>query len=260
MDSLPLWFHEGIAEYYSRGGLDPESDLFVRDLVWNPDPEKHYEIVSFEDDRFRGYIPTYKLGQARVAFIAEVYGRERVQGFLEAATLPNRGGFAALTLRALNEPLEQVDARWRAWLHKRYFPEYGRTRQDLAQLREIRDTPNEVEAFEVSPDGRLVFYRGIDCEAGRVKLYLMDSRFPGGSVEVAADSQPGVESLHPIEHSALALSARLLAFAAQSGPGDVIYLQPYRYRPPHREPPRKPNERGELRPPSSPSASATASR
>jgi len=247
-DALPLWFQEGLAEYYARGGLDPESDLFVRDLVWNPDPEHHYEVTSFEDDRYKGYIPTYKLGQARVEFIAEVYGRERVQAFLEAATLENHG-FAAITQRALNEPLEQVDARWHAWLRQRYFPEYARTRQDLAQLNEIRDTPEEVEAFEVSPDGHLVFFRGIDREAGRVKLYLMDPRFPKEAVEVAADNEPGVESLHPIERSVLAVSSHALAFSAQSGPGDAVYLQPYEYRPAHREPKKPGAEEGKLRPP-----------
>ncbi|HTT72245.1 MAG TPA: hypothetical protein VMG32_13560 [Anaeromyxobacteraceae bacterium] len=247
MDLLPLWFQEGLAEYYARGGLDPESDLFLRDLVWNPDPETHYEVLSFEDDRYQGYIPTYKLGQARVAFIAEVYGRERVQGFLEAATLPNRGGFPALVQRALNEPLEQVDARWRAWLRQRYFPEYAHTRQDLPALREIRDAPLEVEAFEVSPDGQVVFFRGLDREAGRVKLFLMDPRFPKEAVEVAADNQPGVESLHPIEHSILAVSAGEIAFAAQDGPGDTFYLTPYRYEPSKRAP-GKAGEPGELKP------------
>ena len=46
---LPLWFIEGIAEYYSKGGIDTETDLFLRDLVWNPDPSKGYEILPFAE-------------------------------------------------------------------------------------------------------------------------------------------------------------------------------------------------------------------
>jgi hypothetical protein len=232
-DTLPLWFTEGIAEYYAKGGMDPETDLFLRDLVWNPDPEQHYEVVSFQEDRFRGYIPTYKLGQARVAFIAEVYGKERIQSFIENATLVGGGpgAFAALTARVLGEPLEQVDTRWRAWLRQRYYPQYLQTRQDMPQLRELQHVPAEVESFTVSPDARLVFYRGIDRDAGRAKLFLMDPRYPRGALEIAADDQPGIESLHPIEHSVIAISRDTLAFSAQSGPGDVLYAQPYRYQP-----------------------------
>ncbi len=239
IESLPLWFIEGMAEYYSKGGLDPEADLYLRDLVWNPDPERHYEIIPFQEDRYRGYIPTYKLGQARITFIAEVYGKEKIQSYLENSYLLGTGigasgerNFAALTRRVLNESIEQVDARWRSWLKKRYYPEYMRIRQDMPQARELQDLPAEPEAFEVSTDGNLVFFRGIDREAGRARLYLMDARYPRGAVEVAADNQPGIESLHPIEHSVMAITDGLLAFSAQSGAGDVLYVQSYKYQPP----------------------------
>jgi hypothetical protein len=246
IEALPLWFTEGIAEYYSKGGLDPEADLYLRDLVWNPDQERHYEVISFPEDRYRGYIPTYKLGQARVAFIAEVYGKEKIQAYIENAYLlvadgggagagspvPGERGFAALTRRVLNESVEQVDARWRVWLKKRYYPEYMKVRQDLAQLREIQGLPLEVEAFVASADGNLVFFRGIDREAGRAKLFLVDARYPQGAQEVASDSQPGIESLHPIERSVMAIASGQLAFSAQSGAGDSLYLQRYRYQPP----------------------------
>jgi hypothetical protein len=239
--ALPLWFIEGIAEYYTKGGLDPETDGYLRDLVWNPDPEQRYEVLPFAEDRLRGYIPTYKLGQARIAFIAENYGKEKIQGFLEnAQSVAGRGGpggggeraFSALVRRVLNEPLEQVDARWRAWLKRRYYPQYLKIRQDLPAVREYRDVPAEVESFEVSPNGELVLFRGIDRDEGRARLYLMDARHPRGSVEVAEDNQPGVESLHPIENSVMAIAADRIAFAAQDGPRDVIYVQPFRHEPP----------------------------
>ena len=237
IEALPLWFTEGIAEYYSKGGLDPEADLYLRDLVWNPDPERHYEVVAFQEDRIRGYIPTYKLGQARVTFIAEVYGKEKIQDFLENASLgqgPGERGFAALTRRVLNEPLDQVDARWRAWLKKRYYAKYTATRQDLPQVRELSELKSEPEAFTASPDGTLLFYRGIDREAGRAALYLADVRNPRGAVEIATDNRPGVESLHPIEHSVMAITDGMVAFAAQDGPGDALYTVPFKHEPPAR--------------------------
>src|SRR5512140_751023 len=126
INHLPLWFIEGIAEYYSKGGIDTETDLYLRDLVWNPDPHKGYEVLPFAEDRIRGYIAKYKLGQTRIAFIADVYGKEQIQGFLENAFLMTDGDrqaggggasgprvFATLVKRVLNEPVEQVEGRWK---------------------------------------------------------------------------------------------------------------------------------------------------
>jgi WD40-like Beta Propeller Repeat len=241
IDNLPLWFIEGIAEYYSKGGMDGETDRYLRDLVWNPDPEHRYQVIPFAEDRYRGYIPTYKLGQARVAFIAEVYGPEKVQALIENAYVPGGGasssasaerGFAGLVRRVLNEPVEQVDTRWRTWLKRRYYPEYMKVRQDLPQLRDYTDLPAEPEAFAASPDGWLVLFRGIDRERGRARLYLFDVRHPRGAVEVAGDNQPGVESLHPIEQNVLAVGDGKLAFTAQAASTDALYVVPFRHRPP----------------------------
>jgi hypothetical protein len=245
VDDLPLWFIEGIAEYYAKGGLDPEADLYLRDLVWNPDSARHYEVLPFAEDRIRGYIPTYKLGQARVAFVADVYGKEKIQAMLENARTPGApagGGdraFSALVRRVLNEEPDQVDARWRAWMRRRYFPEYLKVRHDLAQLREHGDLPAEPEAFVASGDGWLVLFRGLDREQGRARLFLFDVRWPRGAVEVARDNQPGVESLHPIDQNVLAIADGKLLFAAQDGPGDSLYLVPFEHEPPREgRPPR----------------------
>jgi hypothetical protein len=235
---LPLWFIEGIAEYYSKGGIDVETDLFLRDLVWNPDPRTGYDIISFADDRLRGYIPTYKLGQARVAFIAEQYGRERIQAFLENAYLlgdgggggggPGGRGFEALARRVLGEPVEQVDARWRAWLKRRYYPEYLASKQDLPQTRELHGLPTEPESFAASPDGNVILVRGIDRSRGRARVLIADVRNPRGAIELAADGVPGFESLHPVEYGVLAVGTSMIAFSAQDGVGDRLHVQRYR--------------------------------
>ncbi len=237
VDALPLWFVEGIAEYYSKNGLDAETDGYLRDLLWNPDADRHYQVVDYADDRHRGYIPTYKLGQARIAFVAEVYGKERIQAYIENAYVVSTGGrlppgektFAALTRRVLGESLEQVDTRWHAWLKRRCYPDYLADRQDLPQVQEVRGAPSEMEAYAASPDGATVFARGIDREEGRARLYLFDGGHPERALEVVSDDQPGFESLHPIEQNVLAISENAIAFTAQDGPADSLYYQSYRH-------------------------------
>lgn len=232
---LPLWFIEGIAEYYTRGGLDDETDGYLRDLVWNPDPARRHQVVAFAEDRLRGYLPTYKLGQARVAFVAEAYGREKIQALMEHADLlpgqvlgADGKGFDALARRVLGEPIEQVDARWRAWLKRRYFPAYGAVRQDLAQVRQVRGLPAEPEALVASPDGQALLVRGLDREKGRARLYLADLRNVAAAATVVSDDTPGSESLHPLDYGVAAIAEGVLAWSAQAGAGDVLTVQRWR--------------------------------
>jgi hypothetical protein len=48
-------------------------------------------------------------------------------------------------------------------------------------------------------------------------------------VEIAEDGTPGMESLHPIEHSVAAVAPGFAVFAAQDGIGDAVYLQPFKH-------------------------------
>lgn len=235
LQRLPLWFIEGIAEYYTKGGIDPETDEYLRDLVWNPEPSRRYQVVAFAEDRARGFIPTYKLGQARIAFIAEVYGREKIQALMENADLladqqarRDGKGFDALARRVLGEPLDQVDARWRAWLKRRYFAEYGRTRQDLPQVRELKGLTGEPEAFVATADGQAVLVRTLDRERGHARLVLADLRNPRDAVTVAVDDEPGSESLHPVDYGVMAITDGLVAWSAQAGDGDVLTVRRWR--------------------------------
>ncbi|MBI5542544.1 MAG: hypothetical protein HY901_01545 [Deltaproteobacteria bacterium] len=94
---IPLWFIEGLAEWGTFGGMDPEGDFIIRDLMTNPDPMKGYALPDFFDERAGGYIGVYKLGQARLTFIAETYGDEKVVELLERIGM--LGGAAARAQR-----------------------------------------------------------------------------------------------------------------------------------------------------------------
>ena len=147
--------------------------------------------------------------------------------------------FEALVKRVLEQPVEQVDARWRAWLKRRYYAAWLASRQEPSQLDEVRGLPAEPEDFVTSPDGSVVLARTIDRKKARATLHLFDPRAPKGALLVASDGVPGCESLHPIEQRTLALSGDLAAFSAQDGAGDRLWVRPWsRVEPPPGKPPR----------------------
>lgn len=160
INAFPLWFIEGIAEYYAHGGIDAETDMFLRDIVLNPRGDKGYEAPGIMEDRPGDYIFTYKLGQARLAFLADHYGERLLQALLDQsprlAGAVRRGedkeNFQQLLARLAGEPLETIDARWKAWLKQRVYPAFLEQKQQLADFNEVK-LDDELDTFHAAPGG-----------------------------------------------------------------------------------------------------------
>ncbi|MBS2021374.1 MAG: PD40 domain-containing protein [Deltaproteobacteria bacterium] len=230
--AYPLWFIEGIAEYYSHGqGVDSETEMFLRDLVLNQDGEIGYDIPNFAEDRY-SYLYTYKYGQARLAFLAETYGEKVIQGVLDQAPRMGgaarrgepREGFLQLLGRLAGEQPQQIDARWKAWLRKRVYPTYLGSHQDLTDVTELK-LPDELDTLAATPDGNLLFYRGVERETGRAKLVLLDRRDPASATQLAIDQTPGTESLRPVLAAVMAVNEHGVAWFSQSNGVDVLHVR-----------------------------------
>src|SRR5206468_5276952 len=138
--AMPLWFIEGIAEYYAHNQqMDAETEMFLRDIVLNPDGEIGYDFPTLEEDRPYAWLYTYKYGQAKLVFLAEQYGEKVIQGLLDQsprlAGSARRGeateGFMGLLGRIAGEQPQQMNARWQEWVRKRAYPTFLQSKQDL---------------------------------------------------------------------------------------------------------------------------------
>lgn len=233
---MPLWFIEGIAEWYSKGGLDLETDVFARDLLLNARPKKGYALIDFWADSPRGFIYTYKLGQLRVAFLAEQYGERIIQAILEQSvrldTIPADGSseeketFKTLVARLAKEKPESISLRFEAWLRRRYLPMYLASAQEPPAIEPVV-LPGEPDAFSVAPDGHTLVYRSVERNTGRSRIYLADRRDEKSAVQVAVDGVPGFESLHPVLRGVTAVTEDKLAFLARDGVADALYVVPF---------------------------------
>lgn len=233
---MPLWFIEGLAEYYAKDGLDLETDMFARDLLLNARPERGYALIGFWDDWPQGWVYTYKLGQLRVAFLAQQYGERLVQAVLDQS--PRLGGgrqgsekepFQALVAHLAGESPDAIAQRFTAWMRRRYLPTYLATTQEPPAIEPVQ-LPGEPDAFSVASDGMTLVLRTVERDSGRSRLWLFDRRDSKSAVQVAIDGIPGVESLHPVLRSAAAVHRERLAFLARAGSSDVLYIVPYARR------------------------------
>lgn len=226
---LPIWFIEGLAEFYAQRGLDPEAEVLVRDLIINPD--EGYVLGDFFEDRYTDGLWTYKVGQARCAFLEETYGKGTLQRILEETprlvTSPDRGGvstFKALVAKVTGDRPARISGRFETWIKRRAFATYLETRHTRAEMGMISQVEGIVQTLSTSPSGHLLMYRSIDPNTGASRLYLLDRHAPSDTKLVARDGSPGVESLHPTAGRNFDLNDSTLAFVAQDRGRDVIYV------------------------------------
>jgi hypothetical protein len=110
----PLWFVEGLAEYYSTE-WDAQAEMLMRDAVIN-----NY-FVGLEDIySIFGSFLMYKEGQSFLEFAAERYGEDKIELLIDNFWMYT--AFSDVLQTTFKESFEQIDAEWKYWLRKKYFP------------------------------------------------------------------------------------------------------------------------------------------
>jgi len=235
MNAMPLWFVEGLAEFYAHRGIDPQTEMQVRDMVANPEIYEFHGIPEFWDDFPTSVQWTYKAGQVRVAYLEYKYGQGTIQRILDAApwmveshgngasALPYQG-FSGLVEHVTGDDREQIARGFDSWIKRRAFPEWLAGEQDASTLSVLDDVPGIPNALVASPDDHLIMYRSIDPYTGRSRLFITDPRdHPRSQKRIAIDHVPGVESLHPIDDRNFDVRAGHLTYVAESRGYDVLY-------------------------------------
>ncbi len=238
MDRMPLWFIEGMAEYYALGGIDDEAEMLTRDLLLNPDPTRGYVMLDFFEDRPFSQLWTYKIGQTRVGFLEEFYGEGTIQEVFEKShrllgprsRTQNATTFRSLLAEITGDSPREISSHFETWLKRRSYESYLDSEQDSPDVRFFNDTPGFMQTMTSSPDGNLLMYRSIQQNTGQVRLYITDARSPRDHQRVASDGSPGVESLHPVGPRNFALHDDQLAFIARVKGRDVLYLEDLDHR------------------------------
>ncbi|MCP4291984.1 MAG: hypothetical protein GY780_09135, partial [bacterium] len=118
---VPLWFAEGIAEWFSSG-WDPEADMFVRDATIND--------YLAPLDQVGGFM-VYKQGQAAMRLLAERYGDKKLVEFWWRIGQVRSVSAALHSVYGLT--VEEFNRIYRKEMRKRYWPRYS----DLEDVSDI---------------------------------------------------------------------------------------------------------------------------
>lgn len=168
LEQMPLWLVEGMAEYFSKGRIDPLTAMWVRDATIHnrlPDLKK-----LTRDPR---YFP-YRYGEALLAYMGGRFGDDSVvRYFLAAGAIGIEPAFD----RVLGLSANQVFTDWQESARELYNP----VAQDrpatlgnpLLSKRSTRGNLNVGPA--ISPDGRYIAFLSTR-ELFDIDLFLADAR------------------------------------------------------------------------------------
>lgn len=190
MAYLPLWFLEGMAEYLSLGRDDPNTAMWMRDIV------SRNEIPTIDDvSRDTRYFP-YRFGQAIWAYLAGTYGDEIIPRLFRTAIRTTVDDAFRVVL-ASNE--EKLSKGWADALRASFGSDMqGRTSPGTIGRPALDDDDVGMDvAPALSPDGnRMIFLSG--RELFSTDVYLVDLRSGDLSKIVSADANPHADALRYI--------------------------------------------------------------
>jgi len=113
LEMMPLWIVEGMAEYFSKGRIDPLTAMWIRDA------EVHNHLPSLQQLERDPYYFPYRYGQAILAYIGGRFGDDAVVRYFLAAGLTSP---EAAFERSLGVPAKQLFADWKESAHEMYAP------------------------------------------------------------------------------------------------------------------------------------------
>ena len=216
----PLWFVEGMAEYFSIGYIDANTAMWLRDAAAQGKLPTIHQLET--DPR----IFPYRFGQAIVTYIGQRWGDEAIATILQNS---RTGSLEAAFRRVIGLDFRQLGDQWRDAMQKEYLPQLTtRTKASAISSQLLSKTRSEGTlhlAPALSPDGSQVAYFS-EKNFYFVDLWLADAH-SGKPIRRLLKSSwsSNYETFRFINSSASwSPDGRYLAFAAKRGPKDDIVI------------------------------------
>jgi hypothetical protein len=111
--NMPLWWSEGLAEYFSAGE-DAQDEMLLRDMTVGG------KLPTLAELEFWGGGVVYALGGAVHSYLAGRYGDWRIAALYR--DLWKYESFPAAVQAIYGRRLEDLSAEWQYWMRQRYYP------------------------------------------------------------------------------------------------------------------------------------------
>ena len=217
---LPLWFTEGLAEYWS-GPMDYQHEMIMRDAIY-----ANYLVPLENIYRVSGTYVMYKEGEALCRFISEQYGEEKLLQMIENAWIDR--DFRKVMEFTLQEDYQIINDRWLSWLRTTYYP-----RLDDVNVATLDADGIAVRGFNSKPayyrqknGQRQVYFTGNHDGYSNLFYVDVDSLYrPLGEPKILVHGERSdeFESFHVLDSRMSISEDGRIAFVTKSGESDVIH-------------------------------------
>ncbi len=218
----PLWFTEGLAEFWSKD-WDVDADMIVKDMVVN---DRLFGIHDMY--RINGTYYMYKLGESICTFIDSTYGPDKLTLIYD--NLYKATTFDQVVEITLGDNLAEVSRKWQYSLKKKYFPELEHGGLPDMESRKVTDDGASVKGVPITWDDGTGKQEWIVFKANRMGysgIYMTPAK--GGSDRpvktlVKGERSSDFESLYLLRSGIDANDSGIVVFSSKSKENDVIYL------------------------------------
>lgn len=214
----PLWFTEGLAEYWS-GEWQSEGEMVMADMALSGNLGGLQEL-----NYLYGTFFMYKYGQSFCHFVAETYGEDKLQELFE--NWWKAKNFSELFALTVGESLDDASDKWVYYLKKEYYPRF-----EAGDMPEQVSEPVTPDIFAATPAAPKLELKGADdwvvYKANKLGYSGIYMRSPSTKQEltlVKGERSPQFESLHLLQSRLGISSDGRLAFVSKNFEQDVIYI------------------------------------
>lgn len=218
---VPLWYTEGLAEYWS-GEPDFQHDMMLRDAL-----SSNFLAEMPDLDRIAGSYLMYKEGEAICRFIAETYGEEMLLAFIENSWRDQ--DFREVIAYTLQTPFSEVADGWLVWLKRQYYPAFEN--DDIASVVATNVSSAGFSAKPVAftdPEGqRHVVYVSNKGSYTDLLRVAVDSAYkPTSRPErlLRGEQSDRFEAFHHLESRMDVSSDGRLVFVTKAGAKDALHV------------------------------------
>ncbi len=184
--SLPLWFTEGLAEYFSAGE-DSRDEMILRDFTVSG------RLPTLAQLTYAGGGLVYPIGGSIVRYLGTTYGEWRLAAlYHELWKYPSLDD--AMT-ELYGRPLSQLSDEWRFWLRRRYYPEVDSTQPLSLTARRLTRLAIKPTAYRLPGDTavHVLYFSPAD---GYASIYSSPLDRDDPRAVVRGERTPEFESFH----------------------------------------------------------------
>jgi hypothetical protein len=216
----PLWFVEGMAEYFADSPQSDKGRMFVRDALL------HDKLLPLDQLwRIYGSFMMYKEGEAVLNYIANSYGEEAIIQILENWWVSDK--FTLVLKHTINMDLMELNDAFMKHIKRRYYPAvlHNQFVTDLGEQYTPKGTFHSRPTVSRGSDGETHLF-ALCAEDGVINLCEIETPGERGfrrRIFVRGARSSDVESI-PAFRSKIEAVGDTLLFVAKSKNRDVIYM------------------------------------